>query len=172
MSIDPVGLGQDILKAAVFSPDKSYRYFLDRELISVSPATICTFIMLNPSTDDDKHDDHTVAGYQSFASAWGYTRKQVVNLSPVVTTDPNKVECEPTEVWERNMRWILEAAEVSDVLVAPWGAHRAAKDRARATLRHLREAGQVLQCLGTTQDGAPTHPARIKATTPLRVFSG
>jgi hypothetical protein len=50
------------------------------------------------------------------------------------------------------------------MVVAAWGALRAARGRAAEVTAMLQAAGVELHCLGITLDGHPLHPSRIAAT--------
>lgn len=58
------------------------------------------------------------------------------------------------------------------MLVAAWGAHRAAAGRAVHVHHLLRGLGLRPQCLGTTTAGQPRHPLRLLARTPLLEYPG
>ena len=83
----------------------------------------------------------------------------VVNLSPVRATDPaDLIAGQPDlpDVWERNIEAIRETVRGADLVVAAWGNHGEASDRAaRVTEEALSDA--PLYCLGITKIGAGTH---------------
>ena len=63
---------------AIFDRTGMYRYSLWREWYADSPPV--AFIMLNPSTADDRKDDPTIRRSIGFAHAWGFGALEVVNL--------------------------------------------------------------------------------------------
>src|ERR1035441_4905977 len=72
--------------SAVFSEDRSRRYRLGRGL----PPEVC-FVMLNPSKAGENDDDPTVRRCMGFAERWGFSGIIVVNLIPVIATDPGRL---------------------------------------------------------------------------------
>src|SRR5918998_3116048 len=72
--------------SARFSPDRRYRYELWRRW-GDGPA-LCNFLLLNPSTADERADDPTVARCVRRARAWGLDALVVTNLFSIRATDP------------------------------------------------------------------------------------
>jgi hypothetical protein len=64
--------------SAVFSPDKAYRYRLQRTW--GDSGRHATWIMLNPSTADAMEDDPTIRRCTAFTKAWGLDGLVAVNL--------------------------------------------------------------------------------------------
>ena len=165
---------------ARFSPDRRYRYLLTRQVGFGDRGTV-TFIMLNPSTADETHNDPTIRRCIGFANSWSYGWLHVVNLSPLRATDPKELidaGPEPEDVWEENILTVRETALASDLIIAAWGAHGAADGRAPKVIDALaRSSGFVghegIHCLGVTKTGQPRHPLYIKGDTqPLLYRNG
>lgn len=57
---------------AVISDCTLYRYWLERDLGTLSGSGVCVFIMLNPSTADGDVLDPTCVRCGNFAKSWGY----------------------------------------------------------------------------------------------------
>src|SRR5437868_14686902 len=74
---------------AIFDPTGMYRYSLLREWCADSPRV--AFIMLNPSTADDRKDDPTIRRCIGFAHSWGFGVLEVVNLFAYRATDSSKL---------------------------------------------------------------------------------
>lgn len=166
----------------------SYRYTLTRRL----PPTLLTaddrhalWVMLNPSTADEHHDDPTIRRVRRFTEDAGCARLTVVNLYAARATNPNDLIGMDDPVGPDNgatmARIILH--DTPDVTVFAWGAEadRIARAHAQRTgdpklaahptnvARWLEMTGDLRpQCLGVTRDGAPRHPLYVPATTPLR----
>ena len=150
---------------AVFSPDEKYRYFLRRDANPMTGNGAVTFLLLNPSTATLTVDDPTIRRCLGFCRAWGYRWMQVVNLSPLRATDPQvMLEAGPElpEVQEENLGWILEAAQISDLVIVAYGVHGVAEDRGRKVLEALADAGIEAKCLGLTAQGYPRHPLYVR----------
>lgn len=150
--------------SAVLSPDGLYRYQLTR---TWRPGSYLTFIMLNPSTADAEKDDLTIRRCIGFAKREGLGGLRVVNLYALRSTDPAALWTHPDPVGPENdmhLQWALWDAAASDLpVVAAWGA-LARPDRVAA----VQALGDFqVSALGVTKDGAPRHPSRLRADTPL-----
>lgn len=141
----------------------AYRYLLWRTLPDGTGTVV--FIMLNPSTADAEVLDPTVRRCMRFAKTWGYARLEVVNLFAFRSTDPDKLLTDEEPVGDHNELWIENACLRAHLVVAAWGAHKAAGGQGRDVAALLRAAGIPLHCLGTTQDGTPRHPLYVRADT-------
>lgn len=132
---------------------------------------VCCFVMLNPSTADDRQDDPTIRRCLGFARRWGYGTLSVRNLFPWRATDPRDLfRAETVTGGERGNAEIL-AACTADLLVLAWGAN-VPFQRDREVLR-LWDAfpDKPLFCLGTTKKGKPRHPLYVPADTdPVRFY--
>jgi hypothetical protein len=147
---------------ATFSDCKKYRYMLKREWEITKPA-MC-FIMLNPSTADEKVNDQTIERCQRRAINMGYGSLCIVNLFPLRSTNPNGlIERDPYGDRAEADGYILMAAEFSDVLICAWGNHKAAMERAKEVTELLYRHGfaRKMHCLGTNHDGSPKHPLYV-----------
>lgn len=151
---------------AEFSECGTYRYTLTRLLSSpcrwVRPAL---FIMLNPSTADATNNDPTIRRCISFAERSGCTHLTVVNLFALRATDPRELKKHHDPVGPFNDRHIaLQIMKHHDIVgglvVAAWGAHPLAKERADYIFKTYGD----IKCLGTTMNGSPRHPLYVKST--------
>jgi hypothetical protein len=142
----------------------TYRYTLTRELRGTArPERRVAFVMLNPSTADETHDDATIRRCIAFARREGGTQLGVVNLYAARATDPRGLRELDDPVGPENddaLRW---AAGWADLLIAAWGA-RAPASRVEQAVAIL---DRPLACLGVTKDGAPRHPLYLPRTAPL-----
>ena len=158
--------GLEVGTAARFSPDRKYRYLLTRAFpveYSEGIRLAVNFIMLNPSTADERVDDPTIRRCIGFARAWGYTDLSITNLSPLRATDPKELleaGPEPAEVWQENINTIQDMVWASDGVVVAWGVHGKHDGRADRVIASLNEVTPDvrLTCLGTTKGGQPWHP--------------
>ena len=72
--------------SARLSDDRRYRYLLVRRWDNTLPDA--TFVMLNPSTADERDDDPTIRKCIGFAKRWGCGGIKVVNLYAFRATNP------------------------------------------------------------------------------------
>ncbi len=159
-----MNLFADEVSTAVISPCNLYRYVLTRTWDAALPAV--AWIMLNPSVADAAQDDPTIRRVVRFSRDMGAGGCVVVNLFALRATDPAKLRTAADPVGPDNDRHInFEATPpfVHRRVIAAWGAHPMAVQRARDVLRTLKEAGVAVECLGKTKDGQPRHPLYLKA---------
>lgn len=145
---------------AILSDDREHRLVLTRSWIDgTGPTRTVTFVGLNPSTADASNDDMTVTKCRGFAVKWGCNAFHVVNLYSRRCTKPAKLKTLAVLNDARNDRAIIDFADVSDLVVACWGAW-AGPDPLRAdAVREL--VGDRWHALGFTAEGGPRHPSRI-----------
>jgi hypothetical protein len=137
-----------------------YRYLLWRTLPDGQGTAV--WLMLNPSTADAYDLDPTIRRCMGFSRAWGYRRVEVINLFALRSSDPDKLLADPDPVGPENDIWIENAALRAEVLIAAWGAHKAAPRRGRDVAGLLASADIPMNCLGRTQQGFPKHPLYTK----------
>lgn len=151
---------------AIFDSEERYRYLLWRQWASDMPsgeepcsthkATVL-FIMLNPSTADDKRNDPTIARCAQLSKLWGFERAEIVNLFAYKATQPQTLRRASDPVGPDNDRFILEAAQRADCIIAAWGNHGTLLARDEEVLRLIPERHRIW-CFGKTKIGAPKHP--------------
>ena len=147
---------------AIFSPDRTYRYLLTRDL--TFGAGTALFIMLNPSTADETVDDPTIRRCMGFAKTWGYRNLEVCNLFALRATNPKALAEHVDPVGMDNDIHIAGAVSRSCLTVLAWGNHGVLFNRGEQVARSL-----FVQpwCLGITKVGEPKHPLYVAAKTPL-----
>ena len=141
----------------MFSRDRRYRYRLWRRWDRSRP--VVAFVMLNPSTADARRDDPTIRRCMGFAERWGYGGIEVVNLFGLRASDPRTLRAARDPVGPRNDTHLRRAVRRARLVVAAWGADRAARSRERALSGRLSPRAR---CLGTTRSGAPRHPLYLR----------
>jgi hypothetical protein len=144
---------------AAFSPDRRYRYRLWRRWDRSRP--VVTFVMLNPSTADERRDDPTIRRCIGFARRWGFGGAEVVNLFALRATDPRELRTVRDPVGPENDRHIRRAIARAALVVLAWGTHGAVAQRARAV--GLVASPRRPRCLGWTRSGEPRHPLYLPA---------
>jgi len=165
-------MNEDAFRTAELSECGSYRYTLVRRW---ARGRMVCWILLNPSTADAVHDDHTVRKCMGFARHWGFSGIYIVNLFAWRATDPRelgRIERDPFG-GPRNDAAILCRTSSAQRVVCGWGDSGGviARTHASAVVCELRERGITLHCLGTTKSGAPKHPARLGFDTPLEIYA-
>lgn len=146
---------------ATFSSCRRWRWLLWRQWDPRRP--YANFLMLNPSTADERKLDPSCTRARNYAQAWGYGGLVVTNVFGWRATDPEAMKAEPDPVGEGNDAAILEAARAAGIVVCAWGNHGAHLDRASSVARMLREAGLVLHALKINANGAPAHPLYLSS---------
>lgn len=158
-----------MLRDARLSRCKTFRLWLRREW-DVG-CRIVVFIMLNPSTGDDRIDDATIRRCIAFAQAWGYDGLRIVNLCSYRTP-------KPTEMYEyllrthrdpvaagRDMKSIIEAIGRADtaLVVAAWGKVKPIlNDRVLNVSQAAAWMGKPLHAIQLNLDGSPAHPLYLR----------
>lgn len=164
--------GLDMTKTAYLSPCQAFRYHLGRKWYDTerTAAGSVLFVMLNPSTADDKLDDPTIRRCVWFARDWGYSSLDVVNLFALRATFPRQLykHAGPSG-GEENDKVISLCAEAASLIVAGWGVHGSHRGRDKEVLKLLRAARPV-HCLGVTKDGHPRHPLYIPNETRPQLY--
>lgn len=154
--------------AALFSPDRAYRYLLLRRI--GGPHGRLLFVMLNPSKADKTRDDATIRRCIGFARRWGYADMEVANLFALMATDARELLLHHAPIGAGNDAAIRVALARADVVALAWGNHAAhPKHRARtaAVLRMARAACRPYRIGSLTKRGQPRHPLRLPYDTPL-----
>lgn len=158
-----------MIKSATFSEDRKRRFDLIRDWRDEigAPDRTVLFAMLNPSKAGEKEDDPTVRKTIGFGRRWGYGRVILVNLNPIVSTDPWALP--PWSGIDMQNRAIVQGwmGQV-DLVVAAWGS----QPRGICSIIALPElvylfrqiAPVPLYCIGTTKRGDPLHPSRAAYT--------
>lgn len=153
---------------AWFSPCDRYRYYLRHALtgtVNTPPARPVAFCMLNPSTATAFLFDPTIRRCINYATAWGYTDLIVVNLFAIRETDSSVLRHFSDPVGVENDGVIANLPRCP--IVAAWGAHPMAAERAENVLRIL-GTDRVFYLRKTKKSGAPEHPLYLpKTLTPI-----
>lgn len=165
---------------ALFSRNRTNRLQLRRWWVE-NPKRWAAWLMLNPSDAGEKKNDPTMLRVIHFTRSWGYDGCIVVNIHPLVTSDPREMWL--WSQWEKNgpdwyarddmqanLTHIEEVARMSCLRVAAFGAQPATKDPrwVQQCLERFEQPfdypdskwkfEERLMCLGMTKDGQPIHP--------------
>jgi len=146
---------------ATFSACRRWRYLLWRRWDDAAP--VANFLMLNPSTADEKVLDPTCSRARDYAMRWGYGALLVTNLFAWRATEPARMKSARDPVGGASDAAILRAAGQADIVVCAWGNHGVHGERSQAVLRLLRNGGVVLHVLRLNAGGEPAHPLYLPA---------
>ena len=166
-------VNEHIIRHAIFSDCRKYRYCLTRAWSTILPPYkpgYVNFIMLNPSTADDQKDDPTIRRCMGFTRRWGFAGLHVTNLFGLRATDPKELRRTEDPHGPRNQVILATLAQTSSLVVCAWGNGGELGDEGRTTAEYLREAGVRLNCLGRTATGQPRHPLYVRSDTELEAF--
>ncbi len=156
--------------SAVFSPDRIYRYELEREVNALGEGMIA-FGMLNGSTANENDNDPTVARTIGFARQWGFRWLRVVNLFALAATDPKLLYSHPDPIGWENDHFIAKAMLEAKEFIVAWGTHGAFKERGPQVLRMLlKMAPKRVFHLGVTKAGHPRHPLYLPKSTERQAY--
>lgn len=145
---------------ATFSKCGRYRYRLYREW-EVKPTIM--WLMLNPSTADDKVDDPTIRRCIQFSKAWGYGSLWIGNLYALRSSKPDALWQADEPRGPENASHLYWMSHQSECIVLAWGSHG-------GTQIPLTLAPKPFRCLGKTQNGSPKHPLYVPGDTLLKVY--
>ena len=141
-----------MLKNAILSADRKYRYILSRTWDETKPTVL--FIGLNPSTADEEIDDPTIRKCINYAKSWGYGKILMPNLFAFRSTDPNNLKHELDPVGSENNTYILKSASKADLVIACWGNPGRLFNRDKEVISLIPN----LHCLKRNKNGTPHHP--------------
>jgi len=144
--------------SASFSVCEVYRYVLGR--FWNAQERLVNFIMLNPSTADEHHDDATLRRCVGYARQWGFGGVVVTNLYAYRATDPRQLWTVADPVGPLNDEYLHKALRYSRMVVCAWGQH-AKPARSAEVLQLIRDMGHKPMALKKTKQGMPAHPLRL-----------
>jgi hypothetical protein len=149
---------RNMKSGASFSVCHAYRYALWRQWAD-GPRVL--FVMLNPSTADETHDDPTIRRCIGFAKAWGFGSLAVGNLFAFRTPSPRALAACKRPIGADNDRWLRKLQRGATLVIAAWGNHGRLCERGAAVRAMLDEP----RTLGLTVHGHPRHPLYVAART-------
>ena len=155
---------------AVYSDCESYRYSLTRTWAPEGPRLL--FVMLNPSTADERRNDPTVERCERRARRLGYGAFRVANLFALRATDPRDMRRAAEPVGPENDRSLRRGAAWADHIIAAWGVHGAHRGRGAEVARLLAATGAPLFHLGCSKGGHPRHPLYLSYACDPRPWDG
>ncbi|MDF1729193.1 MAG: DUF1643 domain-containing protein [Sulfitobacter sp.] len=141
---------------AQYSPCERYRYLLKRTWAEGERQVM--FVMLNPSTADERRNDPTIERCERRARQLGYGGFIVTNLFAWRATDPRDLRRAPAPQGPENDAVLQGSALQADEVIAAWGVHGAHRARGPQVAAMLRRSGRPLFHLGLSKEGHPRHP--------------
>lgn len=168
----------DLLKTldhreTIFSSCHCYRYTLRRIASPVGEGR-CMFIMLNPSTADERRNDPTTRKNLRISSLWGFNEYLAVNLFALISTDPQLLDLDLDPIGPHNNSYICAGVEwvkksEKNIIVVAWGNHGSLMNRSKEVLELLK--GTELYCLGINKNGQPKFPLYVPENTKPSIYS-
>lgn len=155
------GLLDNELRLAAFSSDMLHRYFLTVSFKTVAKHRAINFLMLNPSTADERQNDPTVERCERRAKAMGFTGYTITNLFAFRATQPKDMKAADDPVGKHNDYYILEIARRHEMVVCAWGKDGGFMNRSTEVVQLLAMNGIDRYALRLTQDGQPYHPLYV-----------
>jgi hypothetical protein len=148
-------------KHAILSDDKKYRYQLSRIWDEDKPCIL--FIMLNPSTADEEHDDPTIRRVINFAHSWDYGGVYVGNLYAFRSTDPKALKSVENPIGDDNITHIQRMISLTTMVVYAWGNNQKEPE-------WLYTLVSTPYCIDTSIKNIPKHPLYLKGDLQPKLF--
>ncbi len=155
-------------KKAILDQKRKYRYVLKRQW-GTNEKNFVNFVLLNPSTADEKIDDPTIKACIKFAQNWKYDGMWVTNLFAFRTTQPINLKKNKRPIGNKNDSYIQKYAKKSKTIVIAWGNHGNFLNRDKQVIKLLSQISD-LYCLQILKNGQPKHPLYVKRQTKLLIF--
>ena len=153
-------------RTAKFSSCKKYRYELGRRW---DKGDLVLFILLNPSTADDKIDDPTIRRCIKFAQQFGFGGLFIGNLFAYRTPQPSILLRANHPVGNLNNKALINLASRSSKIIIAWGNHGQFQNRSAEVLKLLNK--YKLYHFGLTLLNQPKHPLYLPATSQLQEYN-
>lgn len=157
-----------ILKSAIFSPCRTWRYSLTREWDRKLGSVL--WVGLNPSTATETEEDPTIRRCMRFAQSWGYGGIIMSNLFAFRATEPKDMMAAVDPVGPENDFWLRKLSIEAGVTVAAWGVKGVFRGRDKDVTDRLLCVADLM-CLKHTKDGHPWHPLYVAGSArPVPLF--
>ena len=148
-------------RCAEFDKKREYRYVLKRKW-GTNDDNFVNFVLLNPSTADEKEDDPTVNRCIKFAKSWEYDGIWITNLFAYIATKPENMKKAVEPVGKDNDYYILEYAKKSKKIVIAWGSDEDFSKRGSQVIKILSQLKKTLYCFPRRN---PQHVLRVSNET-------
>ena len=155
-----------MIKGAIFSEDKKYRYVLWRFWNTKLKCVL--FIGLNPSAADETYDDNTIRVCTSYAKKWGYGGLFMCNLFAYVSTDPNGMLGSQFPEGALNNAALELFSYFSEYTICAWGTMGGHRNKDKEIFGLLKNP----RCLQLTKEDYPHHPLRLGGNVKPIIYGG
>lgn len=147
---------------AWFSDCTKYRYLLTRTW-DINRASVL-FIMLNPSTADEKKNDPTVKRCFDYAHRWGFGSMEVANLFAYRSTDPAQLMKVEDPIGPNNTDMITRSVKRVGMVIGAWGTNvpNPFYIKTAHLVMDVVTKYNHLYALSRTKEGMPSHPLYLK----------
>jgi hypothetical protein len=167
-------ISNDLLGTAVFSPCRTYRYRLERRAPEGQSGPTLAFIMMNPSTADERQDDQTIRMVRLFGRRHGYGRILIGNIFAFRSKDIGMLGQVPDPVGPDNDVHLERIMHEADRCYVAWGAETKLPEYLRRRWREVvaiaDRIGCRLYCLEHLKGGHPRHPQILQYSSPDTVW--
>ena len=149
-------------KKAIISDCGNYRYQLHRVWDNSKPKVL--FLMLNPSTADEKEDDPTIRRCIAFSKSWGYGGLLVGNLFAFRATNPKIITKINDPIGSLNICHLAEMSNNVQSIICAWGNSSIVSCLMKKFPNYmpLLAVNKKLHYLELSNDGTPKHPLYLK----------
>jgi hypothetical protein len=155
--------------SAVFSPCRTWRYRLERDL--GRPGPVVALLGVNPSIAAEEVNDQTIRKDMGFGERHGCGRIIKGNKFAFCSTDIKGLRTASDPRGPENDAHLVEIMRDADQVIACWGRldklPESLRRRWRTMITIAERAGKPLLCFGTAKDGQPLHTSRLAYDTPL-----
>jgi hypothetical protein len=153
-----------ILKGAIFSEDRKYRYALWR--VWNPNRKLLMQIGLNPSKANEFESDPTITRGMVRSDREGFGGFLMGNLYGYVSTDPKALLRNKNTIGELTDYYLREMIKLSDIQLCAWGSFKPVINRCQTVFSMLNKP----YCLSVNADGQPVHPLYTSYDVPMKPY--
>lgn len=114
---------------SVVSKDERCRFSYTKTWESDKPKAL--FILMNPSKGTELKLDNTIVNINNYCVDEGFGAFRIVNLFPLMATNPKELSGNFTLETDRNMKTISDSIDEFDLILIAWGTERKYVQRKR-----------------------------------------
>jgi hypothetical protein len=152
---------QGMFRQALFSEDRVYRYTLTR--VWDADKARCCFVLLNPSTADERKEDPTIRRCIAYARAWDFGGLEILNLFAFRSTNPQALRMIPDPFGPMNMEYIATVTRATPLIVCGWGGSVPLLGQDKRVLQMLHDYNRPVSALKVNEsDKSPSHPLYLR----------